>query len=91
MKEKHKNKIAIKSKFSPAILILDNKTIFKGFGLGYQGDATGEVCFNTSLTGYQGTNIEGSAGSQLIANAYSNETANDYMNYYKKMNILAST
>ena len=49
------------------------------------------MTFDTAMTGYQGTDIEGSAGGQLIANAYGNETANDYMNYYKKMNILAST
>ena len=66
MKEKHKNKIAIKSKFSPAILILDNKTIFKGFGLGYQGEATGEVCFNTSLTGYQEIISDPSYAGQII-------------------------
>ena len=66
MKEKHKNKIAIKSKFSPAILILDNKTIFKGFGLGYQGEATGEICFNTSLTGYQEIISDPSYAGQII-------------------------
>ena len=53
--------------------------------------ANQDMTMDTSLTGYQGTNIEGSAGGQLIANAYGSETANDYMNYYKKMNILAST
>ena len=66
MKEKHKNIIAIKSKFSPAILILDNKTIYKGFGLGYQGDATGEICFNTSLTGYQEIISDPSYAGQII-------------------------
>ena len=66
MKEKQKNKIAIKSKFSPAILILDNKTIFKGFGLGFQGEATGEVCFNTSLTGYQEIISDPSYAGQII-------------------------
>jgi carbamoyl-phosphate synthase small subunit len=35
------------------VLVLENKKIFRGIGIGYQGDATGEVCFNTSLTGYQ--------------------------------------
>ena len=29
------------------ILVLDNKNFFKGIGLGYDGTATGEVCFNT--------------------------------------------
>ena len=66
MKEKHKNKIAIKSKFSSGILVLDNKTIFKGIGLGYQGEATGEVCFNTSLTGYQEIISDPSYAGQII-------------------------
>ena len=66
MKEKHKNKIAIKSKFPSAILILDNKTIFRGIGLGYQGEATGEVCFNTSLTGYQEIISDPSYAGQII-------------------------
>ena len=35
---------------STAILILQNGKFFKGLGLGYQGTATGEVCFNTSIT-----------------------------------------
>ncbi len=66
MKEKHKNKIAIKSKFSSAILVLDNKTIFKGIGLGYRGEATGEICFNTSLTGYQEIISDPSYAGQII-------------------------
>ena len=66
MKEKHKNKIAIKSKFPSAILILDNKTIFRGIGLGYQGETTGEVCFNTSLTGYQEIISDPSYAGQII-------------------------
>ena len=66
MKEKHKNKIAIKSIFSSAILILENKTIFKGIGLGYRGEATGEVCFNTSLTGYQEIISDPSYAGQII-------------------------
>jgi len=36
-----------------AILIFENGTFFKGFGFGHEGTATGEVCFNTSITGYQ--------------------------------------
>jgi len=66
LKEKHKNKIAIKSKFPSAILVLDNKSIFKGIGLGYQGEATGEVCFNTSLTGYQEIISDPSYAGQII-------------------------
>ena len=33
-----------------AILVLENGTCFNGFGLGYEGTVTGEVCFNTSIT-----------------------------------------
>ena len=66
MKEKHKNKIAIKFKFSSAILVLDNKTIFKGIGIGFKGEATGEICFNTSLTGYQEIISDPSYAGQII-------------------------
>ena len=66
MKEKQKNKIALQSKFPSAILVLDNKTIFKGIGLGYNGEATGEVCFNTSLTGYQEIISDPSYAGQII-------------------------
>jgi len=51
---------------STAILILENRTIFKGFGLGYEGAATGEVCFNTSITGYQEIISDPSYAEQII-------------------------
>ena len=41
------------SQINSGVLVLENKKVFKGIGIGYQGEATGEVCFNTSLTGYQ--------------------------------------
>ena len=66
MKEKQKNKIAIKHQFPTGILVLDNKIVFKGIGLGYQGTATGEVCFNTSLTGYQEIISDPSYAGQII-------------------------
>ncbi len=66
MNKKQKNKIAIKHQFPTGILVLDNKIIFKGIGLGYQGTATGEVCFNTSLTGYQEIISDPSYAGQII-------------------------
>ena len=51
---------------STAILILENGTYFKGFGLGYEGSATGEVCFNTSITGYQEIISDPSYAEQII-------------------------
>ena len=66
MNKKQKNKIAIKHQFPTGILVLDNKIVFKGIGLGYQGTATGEVCFNTSLTGYQEIISDPSYAGQII-------------------------
>jgi carbamoyl-phosphate synthase small subunit len=51
---------------STAILILENGTYFKGFGFGYEGAATGEVCFNTSITGYQEIISDPSYAEQII-------------------------
>tara|TARA_A100001234_G_scaffold6618_1_gene5451 strand:- start:3250 stop:4443 length:1194 start_codon:yes stop_codon:yes gene_type:complete len=63
---KRKKKLSTNPQFSPAILVLENKTIFKGIGLGYEGEATGEVCFNTSLTGYQEIISDPSYAGQII-------------------------
>ena len=54
------------SKIHTGILVLEDKTIFKGIGIGYQGTATGEVCFNTSLTGYQEIISDPSYAGQII-------------------------
>ena len=51
---------------STAILILQNGKFFKGLGLGYKGTATGEVCFNTSITGYQEIISDPSYADQII-------------------------
>lgn len=37
----------------PAILLLQDGTIFKGKAIGNIGTTTGEICFNTGMTGYQ--------------------------------------
>jgi carbamoyl-phosphate synthase small subunit len=51
---------------STAILILENGTCFNGFGFGFEGTATGEVCFNTSITGYQEIISDPSYAEQII-------------------------
>ena len=56
----------INSNINTGILVLENKKIFKGIGIGYEGDATGEVCFNTSLTGYQEIISDPSYAGQII-------------------------
>ncbi len=37
----------------PAILLLEDGNIFHGTAFGKMGTATGEICFNTGMTGYQ--------------------------------------
>ena len=54
------------SHISTGILVLENKRIFRGIGIGFQGEATGEVCFNTSLTGYQEIISDPSYAGQII-------------------------
>jgi carbamoyl-phosphate synthase small subunit len=54
------------SQINTGILVLENNKIFKGVGIGYQGEATGEVCFNTSLTGYQEIISDPSYAGQII-------------------------
>ena len=66
MTTKRKKKNSINPQLSPAILVLENKSIFRGIGLGYQGNATGEICFNTSLTGYQEIISDPSYAGQII-------------------------
>jgi len=53
-------------KLNTGVLVLENKKVFKGVGIGYQGNATGEVCFNTSLTGYQEIISDPSYAGQII-------------------------
>jgi len=54
------------SQINTGVLVLENKKVFRGIGIGYQGEATGEVCFNTSLTGYQEIISDPSYAGQII-------------------------
>ena len=67
MIKKAKNINSKKNSHIPTgVLVLENKFVFKGIGIGYQGAATGEVCFNTSLTGYQEIISDPSYAGQII-------------------------
>jgi len=48
------------------VLVLDDGTIFWGNGLGAEGLKTGELVFNTSVTGYQEILTDPSYASQII-------------------------
>ncbi len=49
-----------------AVLVLDDGTIFYGYGFGAVKENVGEVCFNTSMTGYQEVMTDPSYAGQLI-------------------------
>jgi len=49
-----------------ALLILADGTVFEGFGLGAEGHAVGEVCFNTAMTGYEEILTDPSYAGHLI-------------------------
>ncbi len=50
----------------PAILVLADGSVFWGKGIGAAGTTSGEVCFNTSLTGYQEVMTDPSYAGQII-------------------------
>jgi carbamoyl-phosphate synthase small subunit len=49
------------------ILALADGTILQGIGVGAVGDAVGEVCFNTAMTGYQEILTDPSYMAQIVA------------------------
>lgn len=49
-----------------AVLVLADGSVFWGRGIGAEGSAVGEVCFNTGLTGYQETLTDPSYAGQII-------------------------
>src|SRR5580700_9196301 len=49
-----------------AALVLADGTVFWGHGIGAPGQAVGEVCFNTSITGYQEILTDPSYAGQII-------------------------
>src|ERR1700704_6089013 len=49
-----------------ALLVLADGTVLEGFGLGAPGQAGGEVCFNTAMTGYEEILTDPSYAGQII-------------------------
>jgi carbamoyl-phosphate synthase small subunit len=52
------------------ILALEDGTVFRGPGFGAPASACGEVCFNTSMTGYQEILTDPSYKGQIVAMTY---------------------
>lgn len=54
----------------PAILVLEDGSVFRGQAIGADGQATGEVVFNTSMTGYQEILTDPSYAQQIVTLTY---------------------
>ncbi|MGQ0834739.1 MAG: glutamine-hydrolyzing carbamoyl-phosphate synthase small subunit [Gammaproteobacteria bacterium] len=55
---------------APAVLALADGTIFRGQSIGAKGNTTGEVVFNTALTGYQEILTDPSYARQIVTLTY---------------------
>jgi carbamoyl-phosphate synthase small subunit len=55
---------------TPAKLVLENGSVYKGTAFGQIGETTGEVVFNTSLTGYQEILTDPSYAGQMVLMTY---------------------
>lgn len=55
---------------TPAILALEDGSIFKGIAIGATGQSSGEVVFNTSMTGYQEILTDPSYARQIVTLTY---------------------
>ena len=78
---------------STAILVLQNGKFFKGVGLGYKGTATGEVCFNTGMTGYQEVFTDPSYYGQLMITTNASKFVKrilDKLQHFKKVELTVS-
>jgi len=54
----------------PALLALEDGTVFRGESIGADGETVGEVVFNTSLTGYQEILSDPSYARQIVTLTY---------------------
>ncbi len=54
----------------PALLLLEDGTVFNGVSIGAEGSSVGEVVFNTSLTGYQEILSDPSYARQIVTLTY---------------------
>jgi carbamoyl-phosphate synthase small subunit len=53
-----------------AYLVLENGTVFEGLSAGFEGDAEGEIVFNTAMTGYQEILTDPSYKGQIVTMTY---------------------
>lgn len=54
----------------PAVLALEDGTVFRGFSCGAPGETSGEICFNTGLVGYLEVITDPSYAGQIVCMTY---------------------
>ena len=60
----------ITNQTEPALLVLENGTVFRGKSFGAKGTTIGEVVFNTGMTGYQEVLTDPSYRGQMVTFTY---------------------
>jgi len=66
--------------FRPAVILLEDGTVFFGRAVGVAGTAIGEICFNTGMTGYQEIFTDPSYFGQIMV------TTNAHIGNYGTLN-----
>lgn len=66
--------------FRPAVILLEDGTVFFGRAAGVSGTTTGEICFNTGMTGYQEIFTDPSYFGQIMV------TTNAHIGNYGTLN-----
>jgi len=63
-----------------AVLVLSDGKVFEGYSFGYIGETSGEIVFNTSMTGYQEIITDPSYCGQIVTMTYT-QIGNYGVNY----------
>ncbi len=58
------------NKKTPAVIVLEDKSLWPGFSCGASGEAEGEFVFNTAMTGYQEILTDPSYKNQIVVMSY---------------------
>ena len=56
----------LSNKLNTACIVFEDDTVLYGQGFGSEGFAVGELCFNTSMTGYQEIMTDPSYAEQIV-------------------------
>ncbi len=60
----------MKTGYQPAVLVLEDGTVFRGRAVGAPGETFGELVFNTGMTGYQEVLTDPSYRGQIVVMTY---------------------